>query len=275
LATSEQALAQLKEFDPGAAAKLAGQLASTQAAADKEVAALRAEREKLVADRDAARTLVQKLTQDNTRLTQENTTLRQNPPRGAQQQAAPPGRSISVPNVVGRQAGEGERILGSAGFLTTTRFVDSDQARGQVVDQLPNAGTQLVSGATVSLSLASGPPPALTRGAQDETQQILRVLQRYKSAYESLDAKAVAAINPSMDVARLQTAFSQFSQMSYDLLVHVDGVSIDGSTATVTATETIRPTSRSVRANPTTTTAVFTLRRAGTSWTIQSISNRR
>jgi hypothetical protein len=275
LAAADKAVEELKRFDPEAAAKLTTQLASTQAAADKEVATLRAEREKLVADRDGARTQVQKLTQENARLTQENTTLRQNPARGSQQQAAPQGRSVSVPNVIGRQAGEGERILGSAGFLTTTRFVDSDQTRGQVVDQLPDAGTQLASGATVSLSLSSGPPPALTRGAQDETQQILRVLQRYKSAYESLDAKAVAAINPSIDVARLQTAFSQFSQMSYDLLVHVDGVSIDGSTATVTATETIRPTSRSVRANPTTTTAVFTMRRSGTSWVIQSVSNRR
>jgi hypothetical protein len=274
LAAATNAVEELKRFDPQAAEKLTSQLATTQAAADKEVATLRAEREKLVADRDAARTQVQKLTQDNTRLTQENTTLRQNPQRTAQQ-TAPQARSVSVPNVVGRQAGEGERILGSAGFLTSTRFVDSDQTRGQVVDQLPDAGSQLATGATVSLSLAAGPPPALTRGAQDETQQILRVLQRYKSAYESLDAKAVAAINPSIDVARLQTAFSQFSQMSYDLLVHVDGVSIDGSTATVTATETMRPTSKSVRAQPTTTTAVFTMRRSGTSWTIQNVSNRR
>ena len=274
LAAATKAVEELKRFDPQAAEKLTSQLATTQAAADKEVATLRAEREKLVTDRDAARTQVQKLTQDNTRLTQENTTLRQNPQRNAQQ-TAPQGRSVSVPNVVGRQTGEGERILGSAGFLTSTRFVDSDQPRGQVVDQLPDAGTQLAAGATVALSLSSGPPPALTRGAQDETQQVLRVLQRYKNAYEALDAKAVAAINPSMDVARLQSAFSQFSQMSYDLLVHVDGVSIDGSTATVTATETMRPTSKSVRAQPTTTTAVFTLRRSGTSWTIQSVSNRR
>ena len=260
LAAATKAVEELKRFDPQAAEKLTTQLATTQATADKEVAALRAEREKLVAD--------------NTRLTQENTTLRQNPPRSAQQ-TTPQGRSVSVPNVVGRQAGEGERILASAGFLISTRFVDSDQTRGQVVNQLPDAGSQLAYGATVSLSLAAGPPPALTRGAQDETQQILRVLQRYKNAYESLDAKAVAAINPSIDVARLQAAFSQFSQMSYDLLVHVDGVSIDGSTATVTATETMRPTSKSVRAQPTTTTAVFTMRRSGTSWTIQNVSNRR
>lgn len=60
--------------------------------------------------------------------------------------------------------------------------------------------------------------------------------------------------------------------MSYDVKVHIDGVNIDGQTATVTATETLRPVSRSVRAQPQTTTAVFTMRRSGPSWTIQSVS---
>jgi hypothetical protein len=274
LRAANEAVEQLKRFDPKAAEALSTELATTRASADKEVAALRAEREKLVADRDAARTQVQRLTDANTRLTQDVTALRQNPQRNVQQTTAQ-ARPVSVPNVVGRQAGEGERILGSAGFVASTRFVDSDQTRGTVVDQLPDAGSQVAAGSAVSLSLASGPPPALVRGAQDETQQLLRVLQRYENAYESLDAKAVAAIYPSVDVGRLEAAFGQFSSMSYEALVHLDGLRIEGNTATVTVTETMRPTSRSVRAQPTTTTAVFTMRRAGTSWTIQSVSTNR
>ena len=63
--------------------------------------------------------------------------------------------------------------------------------------------------------------------------------------------------------------------MTDDVRLHADGVTIDGNTATVTATETMRPVSRTVRAQPTTTTAVFTMRRTGTSWTIQSVSSNR
>lgn len=273
LKAANEAVEQLKRFDPKAAETLATDLATTRATADKEVASLRAEREKLVADRDGARTQVQKLTQDNTRLTQENATLRQNPRPNVQQTAG--ARTVSVPNLVGRQSGESERLLGSAGLVASTRIVDSDQSRGTVLDQEPNAGAQVAVGSAVGLSLASGPAPPPVRGAPDETQAVMRVLQRYKNAYESLDAKAVAAVYPSVNEASLQSAFNQFSKMSYEVLVHLDGVNIDGNTATVTATETMRPTSKSVRAQPTTTTSVFTMRRAGTTWTIQSVSNRR
>jgi len=276
LQTANGAIEQLKRFDPKAAEALSSELATTRASADREVAALRAEREKLVADRDAARTQTQRLTQDNARLTQDNakltqdnTTLRQSAPRTP---PTPPARTAAVPNLVGRQLGESERLLGPAGLTLSTRVVENDQTRGTIVSQTPTPGAELAAGSTVLLSVASGPPPAPVRGVADETQQVLRVLQRYKAAYESLDAKAVAAVYPSVDVARLEAAFGQFSKMSYDIQVPVDGISLDGQTATVTTAETMRPVSRSVRAQPQTTTAVFTMRRSGTSWTIQSIS---
>lgn len=266
LQAANEAVERLKQFDPQAAETLTKELATTRTAADRELAVLRTEREKLVADRDAARAEVQKLTQ-------ENASLRQNPQRSVQQTGQT--RMVSVPDVVGRQAGEGERLVGSAGLVASTRFVDSDLTRGMVVDQLPDAGSRIAAGSAVSLSLASGPPPALVRGAQDETQQLLRVLQRYKNAYESLDANGVAEVYPSVDVERLKTAFGQFSSMDYEALVHVDGVRIDGNTATVRVTESMRPTSKTVRAQSTSTTAVFTMRRSGTSWTIQSVSTNR
>ncbi len=269
LKAANGAIEQLKRFDPKAAETLSSDLATTRASADREVAALRTEREKLVADRDAARAQAQRVTQDNARLTQDNTTLRQASPR-----TPPPVqiKTVAVPNLVGRQLGESERLLGSAGLTLSTHVVDSEQARGTIVSQTPTPGTDLAAGSAVLLSVASGPSPAPVRGAPDETQQLLRALQRYKAAYESLDAKAVAAVYPAVDVARLEAAFAQFAKMSYDLQVHVDGITIDGQTATVTTTETMRPVSRSVRAQPQTTTAVFTMRRSGTSWTIQSVS---
>jgi hypothetical protein len=270
LRAANDAVAQLKVFDPRAAAAITTDLAATRAAADREVASLRAEREKLQADRDAARAQAQRLAQENTRLTQEATALRQNPPARPTAQT----RGISVPNLVGRALTESENQLRTMGLVASTRVLDSDQTRGPIVSQTPNPGTELASGSTVLLSVSSGPPPAPIRGATDETQQLLTVLQRYKNAYESLDAKAVAAIYPSVNVTSLQAAFDQFSKMSYDAKVHIDGIAIDGQTATVTATETMRPVSKSVRAQPQTTTAVFTMRRSGSSWTIQSVSTK-
>jgi hypothetical protein len=270
LKAANDAIAQLKKFDPKAAEALTTELWTTRAAADKEVASLRAEREKLQADRDAARAQAQGLLRDNARLTQENTALRQTPQRAAP--PAAPSRGISVPNLIGRTLTESESQLRRLGLATRMVVLDNDQTRGTIVSQTPNAGTELAAGSTVLLSVASGPPAPPVRGAADETQQLLRVLQQYKTAYESLDAKAVAAVYPSVNVARLQAAFDQFSNLSYDIQVHIDGINIDGQTATVTGTETMRPVSRSVRAQPKTTTAVFTMRRSGTSWTIQSVS---
>jgi hypothetical protein len=267
LKAANGAIEQLKRFDPKAAETLSTELATTRATADKEVALLRAERQKLQADRDAASAQAQRLLQENTRLTQEAAALRQNPPR-----QPPQTRGISVPNLVGRALTESENQLRTLGLTASTRVLDSDQTRGTIISQTPSPNTELASGSAVLLSVAAGPPPAPVRGATDETQQLLRVLQRYKNAYESLDANAVAAVYPSVNVTSLQAAFNQFSKMSYDVKVHVDGINIDGQTATVTATETMLPVSRSVRAQPQTTTAVFTMRRSGTSWTIESVS---
>jgi hypothetical protein len=154
----------------------------------------------------------------------------------------------------------------------TTRAADSNQPQGTILDQMPSPGTRVIPGTTVMVSVSSGPAAPPARGAADQTQQLLQVLQRYKNAYEALDANAVAAVYPSVNVGNLKSAFEQFSKMSYDVKVHVDGIRIDGQTATVTATETIRPVSKSVRADPRTATAVFTMRRSGTSWIIQSVA---
>jgi hypothetical protein len=63
--------------------------------------------------------------------------------------------------------------------------------------------------------------------------------------------------------------------MSYELRVAVNGVVIaaDGLTASVDASETIRPVAKSVRVEPRTGTALFQLRKAGGDWTIQSVKS--
>ncbi len=103
----------------------------------------------------------------------------------------------------------------------------------------------------------------------------MRVLQQYKAGYEALDAKAIAAVYPSTNVASLQNAFNQLSRLSYDVKLHVDGIVIaaDGQTASVTASETFRSTPKIGSAPPQSGTAVFTMRKTAGGWTIQSVKS--
>ena len=85
----------------------------------------------------------------------------------------------------------------------------------------------------------------------------------------------MAAVYPEVNVSNLQAAFGEFSKMTYDLRVAVDGVVIaaDGQTASVNASETIRPVAKSVRVEPRTGTVLFLLRKTGGDWTIQSVKS--
>ena len=82
--------------------------------------------------------------------------------------------------------------------------------------------------------------------------------------YEALDARAVAAVFPEVNVSSLQSVFNEFSRMTYDLRVAVDGVVIaaDGQTASVNAAR-IRPVAKSVRVEPRMGNALFLLKKTG------------
>jgi len=47
----------------------------------------------------------------------------------------------------------------------------------------------------------------------------------------------------------------------------------DGQTASVSASETMRPVTKSVRVDPRTATVLFLLRKTGADWTIQSVKS--
>ena len=271
LETAQEAVAALKEFDPKAAAQLSTELTTARAAADQEVAALRAEREKFRKERDDAVATAQKLTQENTAL------------RQAQQKGTPAaqGGNVSVPNVVGRTLADAEGVLEQLGLQTRTTIVDADVPRGTVVGQTPPSGGVTARGSRITLTVAAGPgasaettaPVPSGRAATDDVLQVLRVLQRYKAGYEGLDAKAVVAVYPSANVARLQAAFSDFRSMSYALWLSPDSIVLaaDGQSATVTASEITRPVGKVGNIPQTTNTVTFTLRKGGGAWTIQSI----
>lgn len=276
LETAEEAVAALKKYDPKAAALLSTELAAATATANKELKALTDERERLRRERDAALESVKKLSQENAGLRQQSQSqTAQSPPI-----EAPAPDRVTVPDLVSRTLGDAEAELRRLGLYASSRLVDADAARGTIVSQIPQSRTQVVRGAAVQLTVSAGPEPArapgpATPGTPDDASQVMRTLQRYRAGYEALDAKAIAAVYPTVNVANLQAALNQLSKLSYDVKLHVDGIVVapDGQTASVTASETFRSTPKIGSAPPQTGTAVFTMRKAAGAWIIQSVKS--
>jgi hypothetical protein len=258
LQTAQEAVAALKAFDPKAAAQLSAELTTARTTVDQQLATLTQERERLRKDRDDALAQARKLEQENAALKQSPS-----PPRPAAGSVPASPAPFVVPNLIDRPAIELVRSGVSAALAIDVRIVDSDRPRDTIVRQQPAPGTEVARGTVLTVSVSAGPPTPASRStaasATDDTTQVLGTLQRYRAAYEALDAKGVAAVYPTVNVANLQAAFGEFSKMTYDLSVAVDGVVIaaDGQTASVNASETIRPVAKSVRVEPRAGTCPF------------------
>ena len=272
LQTAEEAVAALKTFDPKAAAELTAELTAARAAADKDLKALTEERERLRRERDAALASVKKLGQENAELRQS-----QSRPAPAPPTESPTRSPVAVPDLVRRALGDGEAELRALGLSASVVVVDSDAPRGTIVAQTPAARSPIARGAVVRLSVAAGQIYTILPAADtsDDASQVMRTLQRYKAGYEALNAKAIAAVYPTVNVASLQSGLNQFAKMSYDVKLHADGIVIaaDGQTASVTASETFRSTAKIGGVSTLTGTAVFTMRKAAGAWIIQSVKS--
>ncbi len=64
---------------------------------------------------------------------------------------------VSVPNVVGRQVQVATSILKGAGFKSTSKVELSTQSKGTVLGESPGPKTMQPKGATIALSVSSGP----------------------------------------------------------------------------------------------------------------------
>jgi hypothetical protein len=110
------------------------------------------------------------------------------------------------------------------------------------------------------------PPP---RSADDELQ-IKQVLQRYRSAYEGLDARSAHAVWPAVNEAALARAFEGLA--SQRLTFEACEVKLEGEAAAATCHGSARYVpkvgSREPRVEP--RTWDFTLRKNGADWKIQS-----
>jgi hypothetical protein len=296
LETAREAVNALRKYEPSTAQALSTELGTADKSVAQAVASLTAERERLRRERDEAVATSQKLSKENAAL-RESQRLQQSAPSSSKSTPEPsrsaPDPSIPMPNLVGLRLADAETQIRALGLRVDTRSVESGSPRGTIVEQAPRSPTSVMPGAAILLDVSSGPrgapsaPPSSPAGQPsspagqaaapaaapaDDGLQIFRVLQRYKAGYEALDAKAIATVFPGAD-PKLPAALSQLSKVSYDVKVHLDGivVSPDGQSATVTATETMRAVPKIGSADPRTGVVVFTMRKAGGVWTIQSV----
>jgi serine/threonine-protein kinase len=70
-------------------------------------------------------------------------------------------RPVSVPNVIGEPYENAASALQGAGFSVVREDVDSDQPKGNIVDQQPAAGSEAPVGSKITLRVSKGPSTTL------------------------------------------------------------------------------------------------------------------
>jgi hypothetical protein len=113
--------------------------------------------------------------------------------------------------------------------------------------------------------------PVLPRiDPSDEVLLVKQTLQRYRSAYDGLDAQSAQAVYPAVNQAALARAFDGLQ--SQTLIFDACDVQLRGEAATATCRGSARyvPKIGSREPRVESRTWNFTLRKAGTDWKIDS-----
>jgi len=139
-------------------------------------------------------------------------------------------------------------------------------ARAVPIDTRPAVQESLAIASVASVPLA----PVPTASADGDEAQVKAALQRYRTAYEGLDARLARAVYPAVNQAALARAFAGIE--SQTLTFDVCDVRLHGDGATVTCRGSARYVpkvgSREPRIEARNWT--FALRKTGTDWTIES-----
>ena len=139
-------------------------------------------------------------------------------------------------------------------------------ARPVPIDTRPAVQESLAIASAAFVPLA----PVPTASADGDEAQVKAALQRYRTAYEGLDARLARTVYPAVNQAALARAFAGIE--SQTLTFDVCDVRLHGDGATVTCRGSARYVpkvgSREPRIEPRNWT--FALRKTGTDWTIES-----
>jgi hypothetical protein len=133
----------------------------------------------------------------------------------------------------------------------------------------PAAPTPAASSVASPISAAVGSIPISVAGPDDE-QLVKSVLQRYRTAYEGLDARSAQAVWPAVNESALERAFRGLESQS--LTFSDCNVQFRGAAATAVCRGSARYVPKVGSREPRTEPRVwsFTLRRAGPDWQIEN-----
>jgi hypothetical protein len=142
----------------------------------------------------------------------------------------------------------------------------------------PDGATSSVAGSNAVPAANDAPraiPATTVPATNDDEMLIQRVLQRYRAAYQVLDARSAREVWPAVDEAALSRAFHSLESqtLSFDECdVRVRG-SAGGATCRGTARYVPKVGNREARVERRTWT--FVLRKTGAAWVIQSVKTDR
>jgi hypothetical protein len=128
-----------------------------------------------------------------------------------------------------------------------------------------------------SIAAAASPTAAVLPSvtAVNEQQLIEQALQRYRSAYEGLDAQSAHAVYPAVNEAALARAFDGLESQS--LIFDGCNIQLLGGSATATCRGTARYVAKVGRREPRIEPRLwsFTLRKGAEDWTIEKARTER
>ena len=127
-------------------------------------------------DTIAAGNVIRQIPLAGTKLNKDSDAIKLTVSKGLQSgaSAAPAGKTVSVPNVIGSSAGDAESRIQSAGLLVgTVQRKASSSAEGTVIQQSPDARTKAMQGSYVNIVISSGeaaPAPQEPEQQEEEPQ---------------------------------------------------------------------------------------------------------
>ena len=249
------------------------EIAATQAQAkarEDELGKLRQNQALQASDRGALLKRIEDLQQDRERLQAQLQVQRES-------QSPPPVAAVTVPDLSGRAATTVAAQLAASGLkLGEIQTVESATVtQGTVVVQQPRPGTRVPRGTAVDVAIAAAPrsPEPLSGkvsdpGTPEDAADLLRLLQRYRDAYQARDFRALAAVYPSAEPG-LENLFRDYRSVTET--IRVDNIVITGATARIETSVEQTITPRAGRNTTQRGKVVFNARRSPGGWSLERV----
>jgi serine/threonine protein kinase len=141
-------------------------------------------------------------------------------------------------------------------------------------DYVPNANAAAL---TENPAEKEKPNPAARTAEEIAKDDILKLLETYRKAYESLDVERIKAVYPGAPVANLQYMFRDWKSLDYSWAgaPEINDLDVSLGTATVKVAAKLAPEYKGPKQPAQTVNNIFALKRFNGEWSIQSLQHPR